>query len=161
MTKWQEGYKNSKHCRWCSKPYEAHKPVGRDGFCCDAHKMAQTRAYKKYVARDAEEDPDNIRDNRIRLHRIWTAMKRRCSRKSQQGNYKYYGGRGIDVCYEWRVSYQAFRSWALANGYQENLTIDRKDNNGNYEPSNCQWITRSENVRKSNADRKKINVKDG
>lgn len=123
--------------------------------------MAQTRAYKKYVGIDAEEDPGNIRDNRIRLHRIWTAMKRRCSRKSQQGNYKYYGGRGIDVCYEWRVSYQAFRSWALANGYQENLTIDRKDNNGNYEPSNCQWITRSENIRKSNADRRKIKLKDG
>ena len=139
----------------------AHKPVGRDGFCKDACKMAHARAYKRYVARGAEKDPDNIRDNKNRLYKIWTGMKNRCSRKSQRAPYKYYGARGISVCPEWRISYQAFRSWALSNGYQENLVIDRKDNDGNYEPSNCQWITRSEHSRKSNADRKKINVKDG
>ena len=58
MTKWEEYHKVEKHCRWCSKPYKAHKPVGRDGFCCDAHKMAHARAYKKYVTRKKLEDPD-------------------------------------------------------------------------------------------------------
>jgi hypothetical protein len=139
----------------------AHKPVGRDGFCCDAHKMALTRAYKKHAARKEGKHGDTRGNDRLRLYKIWAGMKNRCSRKSQCVPYKYYGSRGISVCPEWRTSYQAFRSWALANGYQENLVIDRKDNNGNYEPSNCQWITRSEHSRKSNADRKKTNVKDG
>jgi len=58
MTKWEEYHKVEKHCRWCSKPYKAHKPVGRDGFCCDAHKMAHARAYKAYVTRKKLEDPD-------------------------------------------------------------------------------------------------------
>jgi len=51
MTKWREEDKWLKHCRWCGKPYKAHKPVGRDGFCCNAHKMAHARAYKIYVTR--------------------------------------------------------------------------------------------------------------
>ena len=161
MGKHHEGHKDQKHCRWCSEPYMAHKPVGRDGFHSDRCKMAHARAYKRYVARATEKHGDNKNDNSIRLYRIWAGMKNRCSKKSQQGNYKYYGGRGISVCPELRISYQAFRSWALANGYQENLTIDRKDNNGNYEPNNCQWITGSENIRKSNDNKRKIKLKNG
>jgi len=64
MTKWDDGDKWLKHCRWCGKAYKAHKPVGRDGFCCNAHKMAHARAYKKYVTRkkisDQLEDPAGI-----------------------------------------------------------------------------------------------------
>ena len=51
MTKWDEAYKDLKHCRWCGKPYMANLPKAKDGFCCDAHKMALTRARKKYVTR--------------------------------------------------------------------------------------------------------------
>ena len=51
MTKWTEYLKVTKHCRWCGKAYRAHKPEGKDGFCCDAHKMAHARAYKKYVTK--------------------------------------------------------------------------------------------------------------
>lgn len=75
-----------------------------------------------------------------RLFRIWTSMKTRCSNPNYK-KYEYYGGRGIKVCDEWLHDFAAFRKWALANGYKDNLTLDRKDPDGNYEPQNCQWAT--------------------
>lgn len=78
-----------------------------------------------------------------RLYRIWQNMKARCYGKYSR-EYDNYGGRGITVCDEWRNSYEKFKEWALNNGYEENLTLDRIDVNGNYEPSNCQWITNKE-----------------
>ena len=85
-----------------------------------------------------------------RLYRILTGMKDRCHNK-RSAYYRRYGGRGIIVCDEWKNDFAKFRAWAKANGYQENLTIDRIDNDGNYEPSNCQWLTLEENARKNNA----------
>lgn len=78
------------------------------------------------------------------LYRVFNAMIERCG-KSNAKNYHNYGGRGIKVCDEWIGNYQAFCDWALANGYKKGLQIDRIDNNGNYEPSNCRWVTQKQN----------------
>lgn len=88
-----------------------------------------------------------------RLYRIYNNMRNRCS-NPKGAFFHRYGGRGISVCQEWENSYEAFRKWSMENGYADNLTIDRIDNNGNYEPRNCQWITNSENARKQFVDRK-------
>lgn len=73
-----------------------------------------------------------------RLYRIWQAMKSRCYIKNQTC-YKYYGGRGIAVCEEWKHNFIEFYKWAIKNGYNDNLSIDRINCDGNYEPSNCRW----------------------
>ena len=82
-----------------------------------------------------------------RLHNTWRSMKKRCYYKAHD-SYQYYGARGITVCDEWRGNFEAFHSWAMANGYEDGLTIDRINNDGNYEPGNCQWMTMAEQNRK-------------
>ena len=86
-----------------------------------------------------------------RLYSIYCDMKKRCYNKKCIG-YKNYGGKGIAVCKEWLDDFNSFYSWAMENGYAEKLTIDRIDSSGNYEPSNCQWITRSENISRRNIE---------
>lgn len=79
-----------------------------------------------------------------RLYIIWGNMRKRCSDRCDKGKRKYYFDRGIKVCKDWDDSFIVFRDWALKNGYSDNLSLDRIDNNGNYEPSNCRWATHSE-----------------
>lgn len=86
------------------------------------------------------------------LYAIYKDIKRRCY-NPQRSNYKYYGGKGIKMCDEWRTHYSNFKKWALENGYtynlslprEERLSIDRIDPSKDYEPSNCRWIKFKEN----------------
>ena len=81
---------------------------------------------------------------RDRIYSIWLNMRQRCSNPNASG-YKNYGGRGITVCNQWN-DYFVFQTWALSNGYAPHLTIERRDVDGNYEPSNCYWATYSTQI---------------
>jgi hypothetical protein len=78
------------------------------------------------------------------LYGIWEGIKQRCNNHNNK-SYKIYGGRGIDVCESWNRSYENFRDWAIANGGEHGLDIDRIDNNKGYGPDNCRFVTRSVN----------------
>jgi len=80
---------------------------------------------------------------KTRLYKIWQKMKERCYNKNNN-RYYCYGQRGIKVCNEWLNDFVLFYNWAINNGYKDNLTIDRIDVNGNYEPDNCRWLTNKE-----------------
>lgn len=94
--------------------------------------------YQKERASLANKTHNN---SKTRLYNEWQHMKKRCYWE----NYKYYhlyGGRGISVCNEWKDSFENFKKWALNNGYSDDLTLDRINNDKNYEPSNCRWATK-------------------
>lgn len=84
--------------------------------------------------------------SKIRIYRIYHEMIARCFDKKKAA-FKDYGKRGITVCEEWRNDFKVFYNWAMANGYKEDLTIDRIDVNGNYEPDNCRWVSKKVQAR--------------
>ena len=88
---------------------------------------------------------------RSKLYKIHNSIKQRCLNPNNVYYYNY-GGRGIEVCDEW-LKYENFRDWAISNGYKDGLSIDRINNNGNYEPSNCRWATmiQQSNNKRTNA----------
>ena len=110
-----------------------------------------------------EQDKVNLTANHshkmsgTRLYNIWSGLKGRCNNPNDP-RYDRYGGRGISVCEEWNKSFQSFYDWAISNGYSEDLTIDRIDNDGNYEPANCKWSTNKQQCNNRVAN---INLKIG
>lgn len=130
-------------CR-CGNTFVA-QPSNSKGLCrkCAMKKLSIERTQHG-------ESPKSGKKNATRLYEIWTGMRNRCNNPNNH-NYDCYGGRGISVCERWS-NYLNFKEWALKNGYKEDLTIDRIDVDGNYEPDNCRWVTRKEqmsNTRKS------------
>ena len=92
-----------------------------------------------------------------RLYSIWMGIKQRCYNENN-ARYGRYGGRGIKVCEEWKNNYISFHDWALSNGYSDELTIDRIDNDGDYCPANCRWANAKE---QSNNRSTNVNIKIG
>lgn len=121
--RWGEFY-----CKYCKKYIEKLLYNGINAKSCGCQK-----GNKKHGGKGT------------RLYYTWVDIKRRVL-DSKNKSYKYYGGKGITICNDW-LEFIPFRDWALNNGYADNLVIDRKDPNGNYEPSNCRFITRLESNR--------------
>lgn len=96
-----------------------------------------------------------IDEKDVRIYSIWKGMNKRCNNPNAI-DYRWYGGKGVNVCEDWKTEYKKFRDWSLANGYEKGLTIDRINPAGNYEPSNCQWLTQSENTSKMQRQKKEL-----
>jgi hypothetical protein len=131
------------------------------GFCGNEFKantnsvvQGKTRSCGCYKKRRVSETHKTHGLVGTRLYNTWTNMKDRILNPKNK-HYNDYGGRGITICDEWKNDAKAFYNWAMSNGYSEELTIDRIDNDGNYEPSNCRWTTqniqaRNQRIRKNN-----------
>lgn len=106
------------------------------------------RGHTKSCGCISKKKPHNYKHGKVqsRLYNIWSNMKQRCY-NSKNKSFLDYGARGITICTEWKENFDFFYNWAIKNGYADNLTIDRINFNGNYEPNNCRFISKEEQAR--------------
>jgi hypothetical protein len=145
-----------------SYPTSSSKHLLRHGIyeCpfCKKHFKTATQSVKRGLTKSCGCYADKVRGKNLKKHGLANTklycvrkdMITRCHNKSSRG-YKDYGARGISVCEEWRNDISKFYDWAMKNGYSEGLSIDRIDNDGNYEPKNCRFV--GSNVQKRNTRR--------
>ena len=116
----------------------SHLRKGATQSCgCLAKELTSIRAAKQHTKGNTKHN-----GSKTRLYTTWENMKTRCFNKNNR-NFKWYGEIGVTVCPEW-LKFENFQKWAQESGYKEDLTIERKNPFGNYEPSNCTWIPKSE-----------------
>ena len=100
-------------------------------------KRGDTKSCGCFLSEESRKRKTTHGETKTRLYKIWDGMRQRCKNPNDAA-FRHYGARGISICKEWD-NYLKFKEWALSHGYCEDLSIDRVDVNGNYEPSNCRW----------------------
>lgn len=127
------------HTRWLCECDCGNKKIISGKSLRNGHTQSCGCYHKKQISKlNLKHGKSNLR-----IHKIWSNIKQRCFNENNL-RYQYYGARGITICNEWKDDFMSFYNWAMMNGYKDNLSIDRIDVNGNYEPSNCRWATQSE-----------------
>ena len=122
---------------------------------CGGRFNTQARNFKKGMVKSCKKCSSGIRDKSIYhrkhgkrrhpLYQVWAGMKTRCN-DSSSAAYKNYGERGISVCQSWSKDFLVFYEWAIENGYKKGLEIDRIDNDGDYSPNNCRFVSKTKNL---------------